>query len=67
MEVKTKKSLKDLREEKGLTQVELANEWHMPIRTFQGWEAGNAERLPYVAKLGIANYFGEDLDNLEFV
>ena len=66
MEVKTKKTLKELREENGLTQVKLAEEWNMPIRSFQRWEAGNVEKLPYVAKLGIATYFDEDLENLDF-
>ena len=55
--------IKELRKERKLKQRELADEFSIKLRTYQGYEYG--ESYPEVAKLvDIANFFGVSLDYL---
>ena len=55
--------IKQLRKERKLKQQELADEFSVKLRTYQGYEYG--ESYPEVAKLlAIADYFNVSLDYL---
>ena len=55
--------MKELRKEKKLKQQELADEFSVKLRTYQGYEYG--ESYPEVAKLlAIADFFDVSLDYL---
>ena len=55
--------MKQLRKERKLKQQELADEFSIKLRTYQGYEYG--ESYPEVAKLlAIANFFDVSLDYL---
>lgn len=49
--------LKELRQEKKLSQKEMALELHTPLRTYQRWENGESQIKPEKAKK-LADYFG---------
>ena len=59
-------SLKDLREQEGLTQEEFAKDLNVSINTYRTWEArGTNHRTPTVKKLiKIANLLNVSLDKL---
>ena len=55
--------MKQLRKERKIKQQELADEFSIKLRTYQGYEYG--ESYPEVAKLlAIANFFDVSLDYL---
>ena len=55
--------MKQLRKEKNLKQQQLANQFSVKLRTYQGYEYG--ESYPEVAKLiAIADFFDVSLDYL---
>jgi len=55
--------IKELRKERKLKQKELADEFSVKLRTYQGYEYG--ESYPEVAKLlAIADFFDVSLDYL---
>ena len=55
--------MKELRKEKKLKQQELADEFSVKLRTYQGYEYGESD--PEVAKLlAIADFFDVSLDYL---
>lgn len=55
--------MKQLRKEKKLTQQQLADQFSVKLRTYQGYEYG--ESYPEVAKLiAIADFFDVSLDYL---
>lgn len=56
--------VRELRKEKGMTQIELANELEISIRAVRGWELEN--RLPRTADIYVklAELFGCSLDYL---
>ena len=55
--------IKELRKEKKLKQQQLADQFSVKLRTYQGYEYG--ESYPEVAKLiAIADYFDVSLDYL---
>lgn len=55
--------MKQLRKEKNLKQQQLADQFSVKLRTYQGYEYG--ESYPEVAKLvAIANFFDVSLDYL---
>ena len=55
--------MKQLRKEKKLKQQQLANQFSVKLRTYQGYEYG--ESYPEVAKLvAIADFFDVSLDYL---
>ena len=55
--------LKELREEKGISQLKLANELKVTQSTIAKWETGDRE--PSISFLiAIATYFGESIDYL---
>lgn len=57
-------NLKQLREQKGVSQIKCANETGIPLRTLQRYESGdNIGDLGYLLKL--MNYF--ELDVTDFV
>lgn len=66
METTMKKSFRDLRIENGYTQEELAKAWGISIRSLQYWEHGEIKNTSKILKLGIAHFFDEDLENLDF-
>ena len=57
------KRIKELRKERKLKQQELADEFSIKLRTYQGYEYG--ESYPEVAKLiAIADFFDVSVDYL---
>lgn len=57
------KRIKELRKERKLKQQELADEFSIKLRTYQGYEYG--ESYPEVAKLiAIADFFDVSIDYL---
>ncbi len=58
-----KLKIKELRKEKGITQLKLAMELHMAQNTVSRYESG--EREPGIAELvRLADYFGVSIDYL---
>lgn len=41
-------TVKELRHSANMTQSEFANYFHMPVRTLQKWECGQAQPTSYV-------------------
>lgn len=57
------RNLKPLRLEKGLSQLAMAHELHMPQSTYQQYEAGITEPR-YATLIRIADYFDVSIDYL---
>ena len=55
--------LKELRQEKKLSQKEMALELHTPLRTYQRWENGESQIKPDKAQQ-LADFFGVSVGSL---
>jgi DNA-binding transcriptional regulator YiaG len=44
-------TIKEAREQAGLSKAEMARRFEIPIRTLENWESGNRTPPPYVEKL----------------
>lgn len=44
-------TIKEAREQAGLSRAEMARRFEIPIRTLENWESGNRTPPPYVEKL----------------
>ena len=59
-----KSRLKELREEKGLTQIQLAEELHMSKGSIGNYESGARKNLRIEDLENIADYFNVEIDYL---
>lgn len=63
-----KKTIKELRKEKGLTQQQLADELGVALRTIQGWENHHQGRgtISPVKRKFVAKYFKVKQEDIDF-
>ena len=54
--------IKELREAKGISQIKIAEDLDIPIRTYKRYEQGATENLPIFLK--IAEYLGVTIEQL---
>lgn len=66
IEAKEKTTLRELREENGLTQKELGDTFGMTYQGIQKWEYKGLGRTKPVVKLGIAAFFGVSPEEVDW-
>lgn len=44
-------TLRELREESGMSQAEFSKRYGIPLRTYQSWETGERKPAPYIVHM----------------
>ena len=44
-------TIKELRQQMGLSQAAFANKFNIPVKTLQNWEIGRAQPAPYIPEM----------------
>lgn len=44
-------TIKELRQQTGLTQAEFANKFNIPVKSLQNWEIGRTTPPPYIPEM----------------